>query len=369
MAGKRSFGSIRKLKSGRVQARYTGPDGAEHKAPTTYSAKIDAEGWLAQERRLIESGDWTPPAERDAAKATGGLTLRVYADKWHAETINRHKPRTRALNRGYLDNVILPGLGDKRLKALKVSDIREWHAGLDNFPTRNANAYSLLRTILNQAVDDEILETNPARIKRAAVKHRKSEPVALSPKEIRALADAITPRYKAWVLLAGFSGLRFGELTALQRSDIDMSKDGLAVTVHRAVVRVDGKFETGRPKSRAALRTVPLPEGLRPALEDHLREYALRGKEGLVFPTSTGNMMFASTFRYSFQRAAEAIGKPDLTPHGLRHTAATLFAQAGATLADHMVLMGHTSAAMSARYTHSTESRTRGLVQGLWSDD
>lgn len=369
MAGKRSFGSIRKLKSGRVQARYTGPDGAEHKAPTTYSAKIDAEGWLAQERRLIESGDWTPPAERDATKATGGLTLRVYADRWHAETINRHKPRTRALNRGYLDNVILPGLGDKRLKALKVSDIREWHAGLDNFPTRNANAYSLLRTILNQAVDDEILETNPARIKRAAVKHRKSEPVALSPKEIRDLADAITPRYKAWVLLAGVSGLRFGELTALQRSDIDMSKDGLAVTVKRAVTRVGGEFVTGPPKSRAALRTVPLTEDLRPALTEHLKTYALPGKDGLVFPTSTGNMMFASTFRYSFQRAAEAIGKPDLTPHGLRHTAATLFAQAGATLADHMVLMGHTSAAMSARYTHSTESRTRGLVQGLLSDD
>ena len=56
----------------------------------------------------------------------------------------------------------------------------------------------------------------------------------------------------------------------------------------------------------------------------------------------------------------------DLTPHHLRHSAATLFAQAGATLADHMVLMGHTSASMSARYTHSTESRTRGLVEGMW---
>ncbi|MCZ4550986.1 site-specific integrase [Gordonia rubripertincta] len=166
------------------------------------------------------------------------MTLKTYGEKWHAETVNRHKPRTRALNRGYLDNVIYPGLGDRALKDLTVSDVREWFAGLEDYPTRNANAYSLLRTILNQAVDDEILAANPARIKRAAVKHRKSEPIALTPDEIRALADAITPRYKAWVLLAGFSGLRFGELIPLRRSDLDMGEDSLAVSVRRAVTRV-----------------------------------------------------------------------------------------------------------------------------------
>ncbi|WP_137810036.1 MULTISPECIES: site-specific integrase [unclassified Gordonia (in: high G+C Gram-positive bacteria)] len=370
MAGKtrRSFGAIRKLPSKRFQASYVHGAGlTRYTAPHTFTAKIDAEGWLASERRLIETGDWTPPAHRAEAQATKGLTLRTYADRWHAETVNRHKPRTRVLNRGYLDNVIFPGLGDRALKSLTVSDIREWHAGLEDYPTRNANAYSLLRTILNQAVDDEILDANPARVKRAAVKHRKSEPIALSPAEIRALAAAITARYKALVLLGGFSGLRFGELTALRRSDLDMSEDGLAVTVRRAVVRVDGEFVVDRPKSRAALRTVPLPEGLRPALVEHLETYALPGQDGLLFPTSGGAIVFAATFKYSFTRAAEKIGKPALTPHMLRHSAATLFAQAGATLADHMVLMGHTSAAMSARYTHSTESRTRGLVQGLWT--
>lgn len=367
MAARRGFGRLRKLPSGRWQAAYLSTDNQLHKAPNTFATKIDAEGWLSGERRLIDLGTWTAPTERAEQKITGGLTLRVYANRWHEETVNRHKPRTRALNRGYLDNVVLPGLGDTRLTALTVSEIREWHSGLDDYPTRNANAYSLLRTILNQAVDDEILSANPARVKRAAVKHRKSEPVTLKPDEIRALADAITPRYKTLVLLGGFSGLRFGELTALHRSDLDMSKDTLSVTVHRAVVRTTGEFVIDRPKSRAALRTVPLPEGLRPALEEHLKTYALPGQDGLVFPTGGGALVFSATFRKPFTKAAEAIGKPGLTPHHLRHSAATLFAQAGATLADHMVLMGHTSAAMSARYTHSTDSRTRGLVQGLWT--
>lgn len=367
MAGKRGFGSIRKLPSKRWQARYIGPDGAEHKASTTYSAQIDAEAWLAKERRLIELEEWTPPGTRATAQATGGLTVRVYADRWHAETLNRHKPRTRVLNRGYLDNVIYPGLGDKLLTALTVAEVREWHAGLEDYPTRNANAYSLLRTIMNQAVDDELIDVNPCRVKRAAVKHRKSEPVALSAAEIRALADAILPRYRAMVLLAGFSGLRWGEFTALQRRDLTMAEGNLSVTVRRAVVRVKGEWITDRPKSRAALRTVPLPEGLRFALVDHLAEYSGSGASGLAFPAQGGGILHRDTIKEPFRDAAEAIGHPTLTPHGLRHSAATLFAQAGATLADHMTLMGHTSSAMSARYTHSTESRTRGLVQGLWT--
>ncbi|MDH3025301.1 site-specific integrase [Gordonia alkanivorans] len=366
MAGKRSFGNTRKLASGRYQARYTGPDGAEHKAPTTYSAMIDAEGWLVQERRLIEREEWTPPAERAAATAATGLTLQAYAEKWFAETANRHKPSTRRLNKILLDRTIVPGLGERRLTTLTASEIREWHASLEDYPTRNANAYSLLRTILAQAVDDELIDVNPARVKRAAVKHRKGEPVTLTTDEIRALADEMPAQWRALVLLAGFSGLRWGELTALRRSDLDMGADALAVTVRRAVTFVDGKYVEGRPKSRAALRTVPLPEGLRPALTEHLETHAAPGRDGLIFPAKSGGPLSGNTTKTHLAKAAESIGRPGVTPHALRHSAATLFAQAGATLADHMTLMGHTSAAMSARYTHSTESRTRGLVQGLW---
>ncbi|MCZ4550985.1 hypothetical protein [Gordonia rubripertincta] len=61
MAGQRAFGSIRKLPSKKFQARYVhGADLARYTAPTTFTAKIDAEGWLAQERKLIENGEWTP---------------------------------------------------------------------------------------------------------------------------------------------------------------------------------------------------------------------------------------------------------------------------------------------------------------------
>lgn len=364
MAGtRRSFGAPRRTSSGRWQARYTGPDGMPHKGARTFLAKDDAVAWLAGERRKIELGVWTPPAATVATTAKL-LTVAVYAERWYAETDGRHKPRTRALNDAYLRNVILPDLGDIALTALTVQQVREWFAGLDNFPTRNANSYSLLRTILNQAVDDELIQMNPCRIKRAAVKHRVVEPIALAASEIRDLADAMPEQWQALVLLAGFSGLRWGEISALRRSDVNLVE--LEVTVNRAVVRTGGEFVIARPKSRAALRTVPLPEGLRSGLIEHLANFAAPGRNGLVFPAQSGDVLNRDTVKDSFGKAAGAIGYPNLRIHDLRHSAATLFAQAGATLADHMALMGHTSSAMSARYTHSTASRTRGLVQSLW---
>ena len=137
----------------------------------------------------------------------------------------------------------------------------------------------------------------------------------------------------------------------------------------RAVVRAEGRFITDRPKSTAALRTVPLPDQLRAILTEHVEAFSVPGPTGLVFPAASGDVLNRDTVKESFTEAATAIGHPTLRIHDLRHSAATLFAQAGATLADHMSLMGHTSSAMSARYTHSTATRTRGLVQSIWPSE
>ncbi|MGO9511418.1 MAG: tyrosine-type recombinase/integrase [Mycobacterium sp.] len=192
--------------------------------------------------------------------------------------------------------------------------------------------------------------------------------MALSAAQIRRLADAMPDRWRVLVLLAGFSGLRFGELTALRRRDLCLDgQAGVAVTVARAVVRVNGEFVVGAPKSLAALRTMPLPDTLGPVLTAHITRFGGGGREGLVFPAEGGAFLHRDTIKHAFQKAAVEIGCGSLRFHDLRHSAATLFAQAGATLADHMTLMGHTSSAMSARYTHSTATRTRELAQHIWA--
>ena len=100
MEKRRGFGAIRKLPSGRYQASYTGPDAARHKAPTTFETKIDAEGWLHQQRTQVAAEDWTAPAikQRRAAR----LTFTDYATTWlEARDL---KPTSRQLYASLLQN-------------------------------------------------------------------------------------------------------------------------------------------------------------------------------------------------------------------------------------------------------------------------
>ena len=64
VASRRGFGTVEKLTSGRYRPRYTGPDLKRHSAPFTFDTKLDAEAWLVDERRLIQSGEWLPPSHR-----------------------------------------------------------------------------------------------------------------------------------------------------------------------------------------------------------------------------------------------------------------------------------------------------------------
>ena len=81
--GKRSFGYIRLLPSKRYQASYIGPDSQRHAAPETFTAKMDAEGWLSAERRLIEWDQWTSPEQRAAQRRLDATqTLKVYVEDW-----------------------------------------------------------------------------------------------------------------------------------------------------------------------------------------------------------------------------------------------------------------------------------------------
>ena len=82
---RRSWGKIRAERSGRLSASYTGPDLARHTAQATFSARMDAERWLADERRLIENCDWTPPAVREATRTAKATSLADYAEQWLAD--------------------------------------------------------------------------------------------------------------------------------------------------------------------------------------------------------------------------------------------------------------------------------------------
>jgi hypothetical protein len=142
----------------------------------------------------------------------------------------------------------LPELGDLPLKSITPLTVRQWYATLDpEHPTRRAHAYSLLRTILGNAVSDDMLASNPCHVRGGGNARRKRKIVPERCPNTANLPD----RYRLMVLLASWCALRFGELTELRRSDIDL-KNG-KVMIKRGVVWVGGGPVVGPPKSSAGV--------------------------------------------------------------------------------------------------------------------
>jgi integrase len=347
---KEGFGSVRVLPSGRVQARYTGPDGLTHTAPTTFQTKGDARAWLALRHAEIISGKWKPRT----ADAT--MTFARYAKTWIAD--RPLKPRTRYHYQQLLDQRLLPRFGNLRPNQITPDMVRAWHADMgDDTPTLRAHCYGLLRSILATAVHDELISANPCHIRGAGNSKRVHKVTTLTVAELAALVDAMPERYRPMTLLAAWCGLRFGELTELRRKDIDLANG--VIHVRRAVTRVAGKFVISTPKSDAGVRDVAIPPHLLPVLREHLSKNITGGREGLLFPAAhdpTHHLAPASLYRV-FYPARRAAGRPDLRWHDLRHTGAVLAASTGASLAELMARLGHSTPQAALKYQHASRGR------------
>lgn len=356
MGSKRGFGRLRQLPSGRWQASYTGPDAALHKAPRTYPAKIDAEGWLAGERRKIDLGIW------GAVESSDGATLRDYADRWLGQ--RRLRPRTEQHYRSMLDRLILPELGAVKLVKLTPAQVREWHAALGTeHPTRNAHAYALLHAICATAVQDELLDANPCRIRAAMQTKRRRDVEVLTPSLVDKLAAKMPAELRASVTLAAWCGLRWGETSELRRKDIPA--DCSVLRIRRAVTYRGGKFDVGEPKTAAGIRDVTVPPHIRPMLKAHLNNHVSSEAEALLFPGDGSGHLRADLYRVPWEKARAAIGKPNLRVHDLRHVGAVLAAQSGATTAELMYRLGHTTPVMALRYQHVAEGRDAEIAERL----
>ncbi|MTB88443.1 tyrosine-type recombinase/integrase [Aeromicrobium senzhongii] len=439
-SSRRTFGAIRKLPSGRYQARYQGPDGRDHTAPTTFARKDDADAWLATVRADMVRGSWRDP---DA----GSVTVATYFAEW----LEGHqvRPRTRenyqqAADRWLLRDLTRPAaqgrpartmnLGAYELRHLTPAVIREWLAIADadqragemarrrsaemsrrsrqvtgdarwwahqngyqvsssgrlpravlnawqaaGSPTRPdpdptpperphraqviTTAYRVLRACLNTAASDGLILANPCQIPRAGLSHT-AEREPATPTQVNALAAAMPDHLSAAVHVAAWSGLRAGELFALAREHVDI--DAGTVRVTRALVELDGQPITfGPPKTTSSLRTVALPPHVVPILAEHLDTHTAPGPDALVFTDIDGSPLSTDRRTDLFRRARQTIGRPDLRWHDLRHTGATLAAQAGATTRELQHRFGHSTYVASMRYQHASAERDREIADRL----
>ena len=363
--GRRQFGNVRRLPSGRWQARFYLPDGTRITSERTFATKTDAGLWIDAQRTAAAAGRTLDP---ERARAT----LATYARDWLGHQAHL-APRTREIYRHQLERHILPEvddtvppLGDLALNELTPEVIRGWYQALVINRSRSiaAKAYVRLRQVLNQAVDDERILRNPCRIRRGGVERHDEQRFATMA-ELLELAGAVPERYRAMILTAGLAGLRQGELLALRRSDVDLRAG--VIRVHRKRQQLDsGEIIESEPKSQAGKRTVALPGPLVEELRTHLATFVDKGADAYVFTSADGQPIERNNFRkHVWLPAVRASHIRGLRFHDLRHTAGTLAARTGATTKELMARLGHSSANAALIYQHASAERDRSIADGL----
>lgn len=233
--------------------------------------------------------------------------------------------------------------------------------------TQVAQAYRLLRSVLAVAVRDGLIPANPCTLPGAGQTQAR-ERVPATPAEVAAIATHMPPRFAAAVHVAAWSGLRAGELFALTRADVTLppaehdDQPG-TLRVQRALVALPGQpIRFGPPKTAASRRTVHLPPPVVAILREHLRHHVPPGPDALVFGREDGTPLPSGRRSTLFRNACAHVGRHDLRWHDLRHTGATLAAQAGASLRELQARLGHSTVAAAMRYQHASAERDRELA-------
>jgi integrase len=348
------FGSVRKLPSGRYQARYW-HDGAMHAAPSTFRAKADAQAWLSTVETDLLRGSWVAPAD---GKVTFGEFAKAWLEKQH-----HLRPRTVELYGYLLSSHLAQAFGDRPLSAITTTEVTAWHRSLlERRPGTAPKAYRLLAQLMKAALDDNCIVRSPVAVKGAS-KEPAQEQAVPTVAEVDALSEAVPDRYKAMVVLAAWCALRFGELAALRRDRVDLVHNEIRVSETVTELGTGERF-VGPPKTAAGRRTVAIPPHLLPIVEKHLGTVGPEA-DALLFPATQGGYISRIHFRQRVWLPALRATGLAYRFHDLRHSGFTWAAASGATVAELMHRAGHSTSATAMRYQHATRDRDQAIAKAL----
>lgn len=337
------MGSIRRLPSGRWQARWR-PPGARTLRGQTFARRRDAQAFLASVEGSKATGTYRDPT-------AGRVPLGPYLERFLQTADVR--PATRALYEVQARRYVLPVFADVAIGEITPADVRDWLSGLEAGGRTVQVAHQLLSRVLRQAVADGLILTNPCSVARPPSVERE-EVRLLTTENVEALARAIDERYGAMVLLAGWGGLRFGECAGLRTEHLRLLER--KVDVREGATEVRGKVSIGPLKTRESRRTITVPTFLADAIGEHLTRTS-ETPTTLVFPAPGGGPLRRTNFRRRYWLPAATAAGIDPAPrfHDLRHYAAAVAIAAGA----------HPKA-IQARLGHASITTTLNVYGGLF---
>lgn len=317
----------------RYRVRYRTPE-RRQTDKRGFKTKREAELFLASVEVAKARGEFLLPS--DARETIGAL-----GPPWLSNQSHLKPSSLRPLEiawRLYVE----PRWGARRVSEIRHSDVQTWVSDLsrERGATTVLRVYGVLAAILDVAVKDRRLPSNPARGINLPRKMKK-EHVYLTHDQVSALAMAAGGR-GTLILTLAYCGLRWGEAVGLRVKDLDMLRRRINVTVN--AVEVGDRIEVGTPKTHKR-RSVPFPALLALPLAEQCE-----GKSGddLVFSGRHGMHERRSHNGHGwFPAAVTSAGLPPITPHTLRHTAASLAVSAGANVKAVQRMLGHASASMT----------------------
>ena len=370
-------GNIRKRKDGRWEGRYTvGHDPETGKAIIkNVLGKTQAEVKEKLKAAISES------QKLDVSKA-GTYTVSSWVKTWYEVYAEpRIRPNTKAYYTNYIENHIIPGIGDVPLDKLTTIQIQRFYNNLQksgrvqrkNFPELKDKSLSprvvrgvhtLLHNCLEQAVAERLILTNPAQGCKLPQLEKKEMKILPQEKIGMYLAEAERRGLLAAFYLELTTGLRRGELLALLWTDLDV--ENMTISVSKQVNRINGELVVSQPKTPNSIRKLAIPQR---AVELLVEEHAKHPHSPYLFVSpKTGTMFDPDSFRHTHEKILKAIGAEHIRFHDLRHTFATLSLKYGVDVKTLSGALGHYDAGFTlSTYTHATEGMKRSAADTIGS--
>jgi integrase len=322
----------------RWRARYVDDEGRERSK--MFDRRADAQTWLDNDiTPSLASGTWVAPE-------AGRITVADVYASWSASQAHI-AAKTAATRKSAWNARVRAHWGDVAVSDVKTAAVRSWVAKLkaDGLGVPGIeNAFGLLRQVMGTAVEDRRIPRNPCDgVKLPKREH--ADRGYLAHVQVVALAEAVD-RDATVVRFLAYTGLRWGEMAALRVQDFDMLRR--RVNVSRSVTE-SGGLVWSTPKTHER-RSVPFPA----VLADELAALMVgKGRDALVFSDLRGGVLRNSNWRARVfapavtecQEADESF--PTISPHDLRHTAASLAISAGANVKAVQRMLGHAKASMT----------------------